>query len=70
MNNDDRFRSDAGVHYISTGMNYLKFKFLTLNEDIKNSIKLRQEEVKRWNEVCKKKTSLLKFLEENIYNDI
>mgnify|MGYP003111748356 FL=1 len=70
MNNNDRFRSDAGVHYISTGMNYLKYNFLKLNDNIKNKIKQRQEEVKRWNNICKNKTSLLKFLKENIYNEI
>jgi hypothetical protein len=62
--------SRSGYHYIATGMNYfsmdINHKEMPPNVDM--FLKKREKEIKRWNEVCKGKPSLLKFLKTNIYN--
>ena len=69
MNSFDCFRSDTGTHYISTGMNYLgvEIREKKLPEAIKNIIKVRENELKNWNNICKDKSSVLKFLKSTIY---
>ena len=62
-------RSDSGTHYISTGMNYLGADIVEkeLPQEIKNIIKVRENELKNWNNVCKNKSSVLQFLKNTIY---
>ncbi len=70
MDNFCYLNSRSGYHYIATGMNYfsvdINHKEMPPNVDV--FLKKREQEIKRWNEVCKGKPSLLKFLETNIYN--
>ena len=64
------FRSDSGIHYISTGMNYLGTlpRDKEISPKIKNILKLRKNELKKWNKICKNnKKSLLNFLKSTIY---
>ena len=64
------FRSDSGIHYISTGMNYLGTlpRDKEISPKIKSILKLRKNELKKWNKICKNnKKSLLNFLKSTIY---
>ena len=47
------FRSDSGIHYISTGMNYLGTlpRDKEISPKIKNILKLRKNELKKWNKI-------------------
>ena len=69
MDRNNFFRSDSGTHYISTGMNYSGVEIIEkkLSQEIKNIIKVRKNELKNWNAVCKDKSSVLKFLKNTIY---
>ena len=69
MDRNNFFRSDSGTHYISTGMNYLGVEIIEkkLSQEIKNIIKVRKNELKNWNAICKDKSSVLKFLKNTIY---
>ena len=63
------FRSDSGIHYISTGMNYLGTppRDKEISPRIRNLLQLRKNELKKWNNICKNKKSLLNFLKDTIY---
>ena len=63
------FRSDRGIHYISTGMNYLVTppRDKEISPKIRNILQLRKNELKKWNNICKNKKSLLNFLKGTIY---
>ena len=69
MNPKSSFNSEAGNHYIATGMNYFGIEAGGKNipEDIKGMLKVRENELKNWNSICKNKSSLLNFLKETIY---
>jgi len=67
MDNLDFFRSDAGTHYISTGMNYHGITRKKISTQFKHIFQARKNEVKKWNNKCKVKKSLLNFLKENIH---
>jgi len=69
MNSKMHFRSDAGLHCITTGMRYFGMDSLNLKHNKQDllKIKLREKKVKEWNQICKNKSSLLEFLNENIY---
>ena len=61
--------SRAGYHYIATGMNYFSVdvKVKNIPNKILDCIEKREQEVKRWDKLCKNKTSLLHFLKKEIY---
>ncbi len=68
MNNRDFFRSDAGTHYICTGMNYLgEAPDRNRLPQFRQSFQDRKNEVKKWNNACKGKKSLLNFLKTYIH---
>tara|TARA_R110002020_G_scaffold475327_1_gene709595 strand:- start:56 stop:1567 length:1512 start_codon:yes stop_codon:yes gene_type:complete len=63
------FKSNAGMHYISTGMNYLGKEPVDkeMSTEFKHILQLRKNELKKWNDICKNKKSLLNFLKDTIY---
>ena len=63
------FKSNAGIHYISTGMNYLGKEPIDreISTKFKHILQLRKNELKNWNDICKNKKSLLNFLKDTIY---
>ena len=72
MNSNNFFRSDAGTHYIATGMNYFGIdvddqEVINNVDKLKEIIEKRKKESKRWNDICKNKDSLLDFLRKNIH---
>jgi hypothetical protein len=71
MNSQKWFKSESGLHCITTGMRYFGIDILSnnFNEDDKFKIELRDKEVRKWNIICKDKPSLLQFLKDNIHKD-
>ena len=69
MNPWGYFKSNAGTHYISTGMNYfgIEVKERELSPQLRDILQARKNEVEKWNNSCKDKKSLLNFLKETIY---
>ena len=68
MDEFDSFRSTAGSHYISTGMNYLgAIPDKKISPQLRHIFKIRKNELKKWNNGCKGKKSLLNFLKDTIY---
>lgn len=67
---NNNFRSDSGIHCITTGMRYFKDFFNV--KYCKNDLLMlnkREQEVNKWKDIAKTKLSLLKFLRKNIHND-
>jgi tryptophan halogenase len=62
------FKSDAGTHYISTGMNYLGTGQVDkeISPQFRHILQVRKNELKKWNNICKNKKSLLNFLKDTI----
>ena len=68
MNNLDFFRSHGGGHYISTGMNYFgETTDEKISPQFRHIVQARKNELKKWNNSCKGKKSLLNFLKDTIY---
>ena len=72
MNPNTFFRSDAGTHYISTGMNYFGADVADRQvmgdiDKLKEIIEKRKRESKKWDSICKNKNSLLDFLKRYIH---
>ena len=72
MNPNTFFRSDAGTHYISTGMNYFGADVADRQvmgdiDKLKEIIEKRKRESKKWDSICKNKISLLDFLKRYIH---
>ena len=65
------FKSDAGIHYIGTGMNYLGTGQIDNEKEIspqlRHILQGRKNELKKWNNICKNEKSLLNFLKDTIY---
>tara|TARA_R110000868_G_scaffold232180_1_gene485673 strand:+ start:49 stop:1572 length:1524 start_codon:yes stop_codon:yes gene_type:complete len=71
MDSQKWFKSESGLHCITTGMRYFGIDILSnnFNKDDKFKIELRDKEVRKWNIICKDKPSLLQFLKDNIHKD-
>jgi len=68
MNKWDFFRSNRGSHYISTGMNYFgETTDEKISPQFRHIVQARKNELKKWNNKCKGKKSLLNFLKETIH---
>jgi tryptophan halogenase len=67
MDSNNFFRSDAGTHYIATGMNYFGIDVFNNIDRLKEIIEKRKKESKKWNDICKSKDSLLDFLRKYIH---
>jgi len=62
------FRSDAGTHYISMGMNYFTdTREEEMSPHFRHILQSRKNELKKWNNTCRDKKSLLNFLKETIH---
>jgi len=68
---NNNFRSDAGLHCITTGMRYFARDLLNVkySDDDLVALKNREQEIKSWDGISKNQLSLFKFLKKEIHHD-
>ena len=68
---NNNFRSDAGLHCITTGMRYFARDLLNVkySDDDLVALKNREQEIKSWDSISKNQLSLFKFLKKEIHHD-
>jgi len=72
MDSGKCFKSESGLHCITTGMRYFAvdiFNNTSYHNDDLHKIALREKEVNKWNIICKDKPKLLQFLKDNIHKN-
>ena len=63
------YRSDNGVHCITTGMRYFGYDVYEndLTDYEKYQLAIRNKEMNKWNIICKDKPKLIDYLRDNIH---
>ena len=71
MDSQVGLRSDSGHHCIGVGLRYFGYDMLKDNstDQTKSLIPKREQEVNKWNTICKTKPKLIQFLKDNIHKE-
>jgi hypothetical protein len=71
MDSQIGLRSDSGHHCIGVGLRYFGYDMLKDNstDQTKSLIPKREQEVNKWNTICKTKSKLIQFLKDNIHKE-